>query len=100
MSSMISSRVILPSINYADIAPEVIDNEVKLVRFTPTQTINNAQPNDIIKFIMQGNGFYDPFSAYIRMTVSVDPNTLVNTDEIRYVDRSAHSFFNRFLVRS
>ncbi len=96
---MISNKVILPSLNYGDIAPEVIANEVKLIRFTPTQTLNALFNGEVVRYILQSNGFYDPFSAYFRMTVEV-PATSLNTDEIRFVDRSAHSFITRFIVRS
>ncbi len=43
-------KVIPRSINYSDIKPEAIENMVKLVRFTPTSTINDAKANDIIRF--------------------------------------------------
>lgn len=62
----------LPSgLDYSNLKPEVIDNEIKLIRFTPTGAINaGVNAGQQIKFIMQGNGFFDPYSAYIRMEVS------------------------------
>lgn len=90
-------KVIPPSLNYSDLKPEIIENEVRLIRFVPTATINNARPNDVIKFMLQGNGFFDPYSAYLKFTVEC--NDLAD-DEARFVDRSAHSFINRLVIRS
>jgi hypothetical protein len=64
---------ILPrGISYSDIKPEAIESMVKVVRFTPTATVNNAKANDIIRFQLQGAGFYDPYSAYIKIEVQCD----------------------------
>lgn len=60
-------KVIPPGLNYADIKPEAIENQIRIVKFTPIATITQAQPNDIVRFHLQGNGFYDPYSAYIRI---------------------------------
>jgi hypothetical protein len=65
-------KVLPRGLNYSDIKPEAIENMVRVVRFTPTATVNNAKPNDIIRFMLTGNGFYDPYSAYIKMDVTVD----------------------------
>lgn len=43
-------KVIPRGINYSDFKPEVIENMTRLVRYTPTATVNNAKPNDIIRF--------------------------------------------------
>lgn len=31
-------KVIPPGINYADIKPEAIENQIKIIKFTPVQT--------------------------------------------------------------
>lgn len=36
-------KVIPRSINYSDIKPEAIENMIKVVKFTPTATLNNAK---------------------------------------------------------
>lgn len=63
-------KVIPRSIHYADLKPEAIDNNVKLVRFTPQTNIQNSVPNDVIRFLLQGNGFFDPYSAYLHIRFS------------------------------
>lgn len=75
-------KVIPRAINYSDIKPEAIENMVKLVRFTPTATINNAKPNDIVRFQLLGNGFFDPYSAYIRIEVTVNMGEMTATDTV------------------
>lgn len=67
------THVIPNSINYSDVKPEQIENTVKLIRFTPTANVQQAGPNDVIKFMLQGNGFLDPFSTYIDIEVDLLP---------------------------
>jgi len=67
------THVIPNSINYSDVKPEQIENTVKLIRFTPTANVQQAGPNDVIKFMLQGNGFLDPFSTYINIEVDIMP---------------------------
>lgn len=100
-------KVIPSGINYADIKPEAIDNQVKLVRFTPVANVANASANDVVRFALQGNGFLDPYSTYIRLTVTVtadpipDP-TMADGNRLtgKVIDSSAHSFINRLVIRS
>lgn len=94
-----ADKVIPNAINYADLRPECIENEVRIVRYTPTSNINSAKPNDIVKFFLQGNGFYDPMSAYIKLQITV-PGATLQANELRFLDRSAHSFINRMVIRS
>lgn len=114
-------KVIPTSLNYADIKPEAIENSVKLVRFTPTANVTNSKPNDVVRFNIQGNGFLDPRSAYIVLDVDFllqnvndfsleDPaksktGSIANSGKTliqaaKCLDRSAHSFFERFILRS
>jgi hypothetical protein len=93
-----AERVIPQSLNYADLKPEAIESEIRLVRYTPTQTLNNSGAGDLVKFYLTGNGFYDPFSAYIRLTVSTP--VIDQAAEFKTLDRSAHSFINRLVIRS
>ena len=67
-------KVIPQSLNYADVKPEAIENMVKLVRFTPTANVTSAQANDVIRFNLQGNGFLDPYSTYIKFSVNLFPD--------------------------
>lgn len=43
-------KIIPPGLNYADIKPEAIENQIRVVKFTPIATIQNARPNDVIRF--------------------------------------------------
>jgi hypothetical protein len=73
------------------------------VKFTPIATIQAAQPNDIVRFHLQGNGFYDPYSAYIRIRVKLSDIAEPDADfpiSGRFLDRSAHSLFSRLVIRS
>lgn len=96
-------KVIPPGLNYADIKPEAIENNIRIVKFTPIATIQQAQANDIVRFHLQGNGFFDPYSAYIRIVVEVDdiPDpTEAAPFQGKFLDRSAHSLFSRLVIRS
>lgn len=85
------------SLNYTDIKPESIENEIKLVRFTPTSNITGARGGDVVKFMLSGNGFLDPYSTYLRFDVSCPD---LQAGEVRFLDRSAHSFISRIVIRS
>jgi len=106
-------KAIPPGLNYADIKPEAIENQVRIVKFTPQATIVEAKANDVIRFFIQGNGFFDPYSAYIRIKVKPSADFLVANDTMfasaagrygafacRLLDRSAHSLFSRLVIRS
>lgn len=76
------------------------------MRFTPVANVVNAQPNDVIRFALQGNGFLDPYSTYLRITVTPDvaipTATDLNGDRLhaKVLDGSAHSIINRIVIRS
>ena len=102
-------KVIPPGLNYADIKPEAIENQIRIIKYTPIATIQQAAPNDVIRFHLQGNGFYDPYSAYIRVVVDfgeiVDPGNAGGGANVcplsgKFLDRSAHSLFSRLVIRS
>lgn len=95
-------KSIPPGINYADIKPEAIENQIRIVKFTPIATVQQAQQNDVVRFHLQGNGFYDPYSAYIRLEVKCELPDPTEADPFvgKFIDRSAHSFFNRLVIRS
>ena len=89
--------VIPNSLNYADIKPQAIENKIMLCRYQPTATVTGARGGDMIKFLMSGNGFLDPYSTYFQFTVEA---TDLGKNEVRFLDRSAHSFFQRIVIRS
>lgn len=89
--------MIVEGLNYAHVTPETIDSEIRLVKFQPTASIGDLLPGNQVKFLLQGGGFLDPMSTYLRFTVTVDD---LADNEIRFVDRSAHSFINRLYITS
>jgi len=38
-----AEKVVPNSINYADLKPEAIENDVRLIRYTPTASISSAK---------------------------------------------------------
>lgn len=101
-------KVIPPGLNYADIKPEAIENQIRIIKYTPIATVTDAKPNDVIRFHLQGNGFFDPYSAYVRVEVDFGelPNPPANLAPLggyytgKFLDRSAHSLFSRLVIRS
>lgn len=43
-------KVIPPGLNYADIKPEAIENQIRIIKYTPVATTQIAAPNDVIRF--------------------------------------------------
>lgn len=91
------SKVIPQGLNYSDIKPESIDTEIKLVKYMPTSTINDVRRGEIIKFMVSGLGFLDPYSTFLQFDIEVPG---LAAGEIRTLDRSAHSFVNQIIIRS
>ena len=58
--------------------------------------MTGAKGGDMVKFLLSGNGFLDPYSTYFDFTVSAD----LTQNEIKWLDRSAHSFISRIVIRS
>ena len=59
-----------------------------------------------MRFNIQGNGFYDPYSAYLKFTLGVDSSLFgaagANNNNLNglFLDRSGHSVINRLVIRS
>ena len=93
-------KVVPNSLNYADLKPESIQTDIRLTKFLPTATVNDADITSVFRFLLSGTGFLDPFSTYLDFTINV-PDNLFNTDEvIKFVDRSAHSFINQITIKA
>lgn len=86
--------------SYADIRPEVVENDIRLVRFIPTTAQSGMKPGDLVKFQIIGGGFLDPYSTYLSFTVTCTDMATTPGPEVRFLDRSAHSFINRWVLRS
>ena len=55
--------------------------------------------------MLQGNGFMDPYSSYLRITVTVDALPVATTADgnriaAKILDSSGHSLINRLVIRS
>ena len=70
-------KVIPQGLNYADVKPEVIEHDVKVNTFRPVQT-GQFKGNDIIRFTLQGNGFLDPYSTYLKFSVTFPDVAMVD----------------------
>ena len=60
--------------NYNDVKPVGYPSHVRMEKFTPVafNSSNSAvSSSDIIRFNISTNGFWDPYSAYIKLEVDV-----------------------------
>lgn len=65
-------KIIPRSIHYADLKPEAIEHQVRLVRFLAANSNASWTAGQTIPFKLQGNGFYDPYSAYLNIRFQFD----------------------------
>lgn len=52
------------SINYTDVKPQAMENKIQLCKYMPTGPVNGLKGGDMIKYMLSGNGFLDPYSTY------------------------------------
>lgn len=90
------------SIVYSDLKPEAIINDVRLVKFYPTSNVNGQLPSDVIRFELRGNGYFDPFSAYVYFEIELPILAVAADNKVsaKLLDDSAHSLINRLVLRS
>ena len=50
--------------------------------------------------LISGTGFLDPYSTYLDFTIDFGDNANFVPGEMRFLDRSAHSFISQILIRS
>jgi hypothetical protein len=89
-------------IDYPKLRPHGFPASSKIYKFNPQGFLpGNIGFNDIIRFIIQTDGYWDPYSTYINLTVDVSNNTSISGDttgNVLQVDGSGHSFFNSLIV--
>lgn len=85
-----------PQVLYDSIKPIGYPTTTKIMRFTPSTGQNNIQPNDIVRFSFNTNGYWDPSTVYISLTVQLDPS-FRRFDAIQ-IDGSASSFISEFIA--
>ena len=93
----------LPNIlDYSKLKPQGIEASQKLTRFYPTTNLPNT---DIVRFLINSNGFWDPMSSYLQIKVrpkatSATPFPADGSDGVyaSQLDNSAASFIHTFQV--
>lgn len=86
---------IVDHIVYNSVKPVGYPSTIKQGRFLPQSFFGSVNSNDIVRFIINGPGFWDPYSAYINIEIDVagmDANT------VQQLDGSAHSFINELII--
>lgn len=92
------------ALDYSNIAPTSILNKKKMAQWNPQGTYNNnLGSGDIVRFNIQTEDFWDPYSAYLEVTIDVSGNpNLANdanfTNKILQVDSSVNSIFNQLII--
>jgi hypothetical protein len=82
--------------NYGSIKPQSVESQLRLAKFPPQSTVANHPHTSSIRFMLNDNGFWDPYSAYIRIKVSP---TNLGLGEIMRLDHSAHSLIQTMIIR-
>ena len=85
-----------PQVLYDTVKPIGYPTTTKIMRFSPQTGQNNIQPNDIVRFNFSTNGYWDPSTVYIALTVQLDPS-FRKYDAIQ-IDGSASSFISEFIA--
>ena len=66
---------VLPSnLNYNSVKPVGFPSHVRYEKFTPVAfntSTTGVSSSDVIRFNISSNGFWDPYSAYIKVEVDV-----------------------------
>lgn len=94
------------ALNYSNIAPTSIPNKKKMAQWNPQGTYNNnLGSGDIVRFNIQTEDFWDPYSAYLEVTIDVsgNPNLADDatfTNKILQVDSSVNSVFNQLIIQT
>lgn len=92
------------ALNYSNIAPTSILNRKKMAQWNPQGTYNNnIGSGDIVRFNIQTEDFWDPYSAYLEITIDVSGNPNIADDgtytyKILQVDSSVSSIFNQEII--
>jgi hypothetical protein len=85
-----------PQVLYDTVKPIGYPTTTKIMRFSPQTGQNNIQPNDIVRFNFSTNGYWDPSTVYIALTVQLDPS--YRRFDAFQIDGSASSFISEFIA--
>lgn len=92
------------ALSYSTIAPTAVPNRKKMAEWNPQGTYNNnIGSGDIVRFNIQTEDFWDPYSAYIEVTIDVSNNPNIAddatyTNKILQVDSSVNTIFNQMII--
>lgn len=92
------------ALNYSNIAPTSILNKKKMAQWNPQGTYNNSLGSgDIVRFNIQTEDFWDPYSAYLEVTIDVSTNPNIAddanfTNKILQIDSSVSGLFNQQII--
>lgn len=92
------------ALSYATQPRLSIPKKTKIVEWNPIGTFNNnLGSGDIVRFNISTQDFWDPYSAYLEVTVSLRNNSDLDTangigNRILQVDGSAKNIFNQLIV--
>ena len=92
------------AINYSNLSPTIIPNKKKIAQWNPQGTYNNnLGSGDIVRFNVQTEELWDPYSAGIEVTIGVDTNPQLADDatftkKFLEVDGSVSGIFNQMII--
>jgi len=95
------------AINYSNISPPILPHKAKIAKWAPLGTYGqNMNAGDIIRFNIRTDNFWDPYSAYVEITVDVSNNQSLNNvgvgndekDRCLQIDSSCNSIFSQLIV--
>lgn len=83
---------------YDRVLPIAYPSQMKIMRYYPSTGQGNIKPNDVVKFNITTNGFWDPSSTYINLTLELD-SSYKDNDAIQ-LDGSASSLISELIISS
>lgn len=84
---------VLPSeFSYTNTIPPSFKNRVRTIRFNAQNIYQNIQVNDIIRFMINTNGFWDPYNCYLDIQIATDASTP------QQIDTSGHSLIRNMVI--
>lgn len=88
----------IPSeVSYDRLPPIGYPNTIKITQFLPS-TNQIAQPGDIVRFNINTPGFWDPYTAYIKLEVDISQETALDLHDVLQIDSSAASFISELVI--
>lgn len=77
---------------YKNTTPGAFANKVRTIRFNAQNIYQNIQVNDIIRFLINTNGFWDPYNCYLDIQIATDSVTP------QQIDCTGHSLIRNMVI--